>query len=836
MKNEPTLTLVAPLTGIVVPLDEVPDPVFSQRLVGDGVAIDPLSQVLMAPCAARVLQVHRAGHALTLETNGIEIMMHIGLDTVNLKGAGFTPHVRAGDEVRPGDHLISFDADYIATHARSLLTEIIITSTDRVSVVRARSGVVSAAQDPLLELTLADAGGSTIAATGETYESPPVQVVHPTGLHARPAALIAARARGFSSEIKLIKGDREANARSLVAIMALEVMQGDAVRVVARGSDAREAVEAIVEMLAHEIEAPPAVPAPTPARPVTPKQEGVLKGVPASPGLAAGSVFQLRRAEPVVIEQAGDAQHERRALDAAIATAQLQLEALQERVAAEADDERAGIFEAHQQLLDDPALLDTADALIRGGASAAYSWREAISRQAERLLSLNNPLIAARAADVRDVGRRVLHLLAGEQESMLQIPEDSIVIAEEISPSEIATLDRSRMRGICVASGSATSHAAILARALGIPAIAAIDPRALELPNGTRVIMDGDKGLLNTRPTAAQEVAFEREQAVSRRRQEADLQHAHAAAVTRDGHRVEIVANVGSVEEAHQAVALGAEGIGLLRTEFLFMERKVAPDEEEQTRVYRAIAQAIGRDRILVMRTLDVGGDKPLPYLPVGAEANPFLGERGIRLLLHRTDVLRTQVRAMLRAAGDANLAIMFPMVATYAEWQDARALVHAEAKQLGVRPPQLGIMVETAAAALLADHFAADADFFSIGTNDLTQYTLAMDRMHPRLAPQVDALHPSVLRLIDLTVRSAREKKRWVGVCGALASDPQAAPVLIGLGVHELSVSVPAIPAIKARIRALDMSACRETAQRALRARDADEVRALIDERHGEP
>jgi phosphoenolpyruvate-protein kinase (PTS system EI component) len=263
------------------------------------------------------------------------------------------------------------------------------------------------------------------------------------------------------------------------------------------------------------------------------------------------------------------------------------------------------------------------------------------------------------------------------------------------------------------------------------------------------------------------------------------------------------------------------------------MDRREAPSEDEQTKVYESIARALGPDRILVIRTLDVGGDKPLPYLSVGAEANPFLGERGIRLTLHYPEIFRAQVRAILRASRAGKVAMMFPMISTIAEWRAAREFVERERSALGLPPIQIGIMVETSSAALLADRFAREADFFSLGTNDLTQYTLAMDRTNPRLAPQVDALHPAVLRLIERTVDGAHTHQRWVGVCGALAGDPAAVPVLIGLGVDELSVDVPIIPAVKARIRMLSLKECQATAQKALDAADATEVRTIVSERH---
>ena len=292
---------------------------------------------------------------------------------------------------------------------------------------------------------------------------------------------------------------------------------------------------------------------------------------------------------------------------------------------------------------------------------------------------------------------------------------------------------------------------------------------------------------------------------------------------------MEVAANIGGLADAEQGLALGAEAVGLLRSEFLFLHRTTAPTEEEQHAAYAAVARALGSGRRLVIRTLDVGGDKPLSYLPLPREDNPFLGERGIRVQLNRPELLRVQLRAMLRAAGEGNVAVMFPMIATLDEWRAARAILEEERSRLGAPRIEAGIMVEVASAALLADHFAKEVDFFSIGTNDLTQYTLAMDRGHPRLAAQVDGLSPAVLRLVDQTVRAARVHKRWTGVCGGIAGDPQAVPLLIGLGVDELSVSVPAIPAVKAQIRGLRLEECRELASRALDCATAADVRALV-------
>jgi phosphocarrier protein FPr len=844
------LELRAPVTGLCVPLEDVPDPAFAQRLVGDGASIDPLGDRVVAPCDAEVVSVHRAGHAVTLRAHGLELVIHVGVDTVQLQGTGFTPLVRAGTRVRAGTPLLAFDADLVGRRARSLLTQLLVTSMERVTRVEVATGRVTAGHDLLLRVHHAGAAVEEgVDAVFPVESSEPVTVQAATGLHARPAAALVAAARRFTADVRLRKGGQRANARSLVSIMALEVAHGDALVVEAQGADAADAVRSLAQLLASDLDAiaaggTGAPPSPAPAStgmPVGPVAHeplvagSVLRGVAASPGVAIGTVVQLRHDDPVVDERASDAAHERRALDAAVAAAHLQLEALRARLAAEADPDKAAIFAAHQELLEDPEVLDAADARIVGGASAAFAWKLAYTAQAERLAALSSTVLAGRAADLRDVGRRVLHILVGRPDAGVQLPAGAIVVAEDLTPSDTASFDRSRVAGLCTTMGSTTSHVAILARGLGIPAVLGADARVLSIVEGTRVVLDGDAGQLQLAPDAATEANIVARRDVLARRRAADLAAASAPAVTRDGHRVEIAANVGATREATDVVAHGGEGVGLLRSEFLFMERRTPPDEEEQRVAYAAVAGVLGPERLLVIRTLDVGGDKPLAFLPMETEANPFLGERGVRVSLARPALFRTQLRAILRASTSGRVAVMFPMISTLDEWRRARALLEEERASLGVPPVPVGIMVETAAAAMLADRFAREADFLSIGTNDLTQYTLAMDRTNPRLAPQVDALAPSVLRLIERTVAGARAHGRWVGVCGALAGDASAIPVLVGLGVDELSVDIPLVPATKARVRRLAMTEARETARLALDCDDGAAVRALVAARHPE-
>jgi phosphocarrier protein FPr len=424
----------------------------------------------------------------------------------------------------------------------------------------------------------------------------------------------------------------------------------------------------------------------------------------------------------------------------------------------------------------------------------------------------------------------VLALLTG---TTLQQPDyrpNTILIAEDLTPSDTAALDRSKVVGFCTTRGGATSHVAILARSLGIPALAGTEPASLEIANGTPVVLDGGKGTLRLHPTPEEITRIRAKQQQAEARRKEDLAHAHEPATTIDGKRIEVVANISGLKDALQVAGVGGEGVGLLRSEFLFMERSSAPTEDEQFEAYKAIAQAIGMHP-LIMRTLDVGGDKPLAYLPIPKEDNPFLGERGIRVALDRPEILRAQLRAILRASSFGKLSVMFPMVSTLPELRDAKAILAEESAQLGIPSIPTGIMVEVPAAAIMAAQFAREVDFFSIGTNDLTQYTLAMDRGHPKLAPLVDGLSPGVLHLISHTVQGAHAAGRWVGVCGGIASDPHGVPILVGLGVDELSISLPAIPAIKGQIRKLHFGQCRELAQKALAAESATEVRALVTE-----
>jgi phosphocarrier protein FPr len=490
--------------------------------------------------------------------------------------------------------------------------------------------------------------------------------------------------------------------------------------------------------------------------------------------------------------------------------------------------EAAPILSVHVEMLQDEDLYQATLEAINEGASAEAAWWKAIDTAARAQEALADRLLAERAADLRDVGRRVLSNLCGVA---MPTPPDTpyILVADDLGPSDVARLDTTRVRGLVTARGGATSHSAILARALGLPAVVGAGERILTILNGSDLVVDGERGCLVPNPGA------ERCEKIRRRLQQLDALQAEAhenrnqPATTVDGHTIEVCANLGNTAHTPDAVERGADGVGLLRTEFIFMAHPEAPDLATQVTEYQHAFDAL--DGLpLVARTLDVGGDKPLDYWPLPQEDNPFLGMRGIRLSLTRPDILETQVRALLTAAGDRPLRIMFPMVKDLEEFRAARAIVTKVQSEVSASNVQVGVMIEVPSCALLASTLAPEVDFFSIGTNDLTQYTLAIDRGHGQLSAESDGLHPSVLRLIRMTVEAAHAHNRWVGVCGELASDPQAIPVLVGLDVDELSVTSRRVPLVKACIRGLNLENARQQAEKALSLATASEVRDALE------
>jgi multiphosphoryl transfer protein len=833
--------LYSPLSGPIVPLQDVPDPVFAQRMAGDGLAIDPVDNQVLSPCSGKVTQVHRKRHAVTLATDqGVEILIHIGIETVNLGGEGFEIRVSDGQRVKRGDVLMEFDADLIVRKAKSLVTVILIANSDRFQPTNPFQGNALAGKTPLFIVGTEELSRSSEVSKEDVTlpyaESAPIVVEGEHGIHARPAAALAETARRFKSAITIAgPSGKSADAKSVVALLGLEIERGDSIRIGARGADADAAKEAL-ESAASKVFGRESDRATTKAATATSaassakqgqEEAGIFRGISASLGLAVGRVAKLVRPVVKVEEYGGNATLEKNKLSEAVAAARSELEA--EAIAA--GNGQSEILLAHRIILEDPELVTEAENWIGRGKSAAWAWQTAAQACEERVKSLKSALLAGRATDIQDVSQRLLCRLAGVKPELPEIDDRTILVAEDIPPSVLINLDRRGIAGFATVLGGPTSHVAILARSMGIPAVAGLTAKVLVIPDGDEIVLNGDQGTVETKPGTArlEEIRSARERREAARVE--SLKLANAKAVTRDGVGIEVAANIGNVADAQEAVKMGADAIGLLRTEFLFLDRAEPPTEEAHLNQYLAISEALG-DRSLIVRTLDLGGDKLPSYFPQIAEDNPSLGIRGVRLALQRPDLYRDQLRAILRLGHRGRLRIMLPLVSDVDEVRELRATLTSLGKELRIaRMPELGIMVETPAAAMLADRFAAVADFFSIGSNDLTQYVLAIDRGHPALGRNLDGLHPAVLRAISVTVEGASMHKRWVGICGALGSEPAAVPLLIGLGVSELSVSIPMVPEIKAQVRALDFTACRKLAERALELDTAADVRSLVQE-----
>ncbi len=563
----------------------------------------------------------------------------------------------------------------------------------------------------------------------------------------------------------------------------------------------------------------------------------VIQGIGSSRGIACGPVFPFRRAD-LVIETFDnrDPAAEWKRLETALASARDQLADIYQKALRDTDKEQAEIFQFHIMITEDADLLARVKArLDERRTNVEPVFADMCKGYAAELAAMDNDYFAARSIDVLDVANRVTRLLLGVAESPtagLRMP--SIITADDLTPSDTILLDKNLVLGFCVAGGSVTSHAAILARGLGLPSVDGAGCDVLAIPAGTMVILDGYAGTVTVDPDEALVTASRERAARMKQVHDAAREHAFEPAVTRDGKRPHILANIGDRAGAKMAVDYGAEGVGLLRTEFLYMGRSVLPTEEEQFKAYRAILQEFG-EKPVILRTLDIGGDKDLPYLPVEPEANPFLGVRGLRLCLRRPEIFKPQLRAALRAGMGHDLKIMFPMVTDVSEARDARAILGECKDELNrdgtpfAENVDVGIMIETPAAALCAGSLAREVDFFSIGTNDLSQYTMAADRGNPAVAHLCDAFHPAVLRLIRDVIEASHRAGKWTGVCGELAGEPLAVPLLLGLGLDEFSMAPVMVPVVKALIRQLDTREMKVLTDEALEMATTGEVRGLV-------
>jgi phosphocarrier protein FPr len=676
----------------------------------------------------------------------------------------------------------------------------------------ARAGLLG--KQALLNESTPDSSGAADTAAGDgEWVTADLTITNAHGLHARPAAKFVQTAGAFDATVQVenvTTGAGPARASSLTDVATLGAHHGHVIRVRATGPQASAAVAALTDLAEHNFnesedsteESTPAAPQGRPMEmPFQLAADGSFQGMAAAPGVAIGPARRLRR-PPAAPRVPGDPTVEAKALTDALARARSEVRFARESIAAQVGEEHAQMLDAHTTLLADDALIEPAMDAIASGTRAEDAWQAAIDAGAGRFAAMGDPYMRARAEDVRDIGRRVLAQFGGAASGPAVMRGPGILIARELGAGETASLDLSLVQGIAVATGSPTSHSAILARALGVPAVVNVGEVIMSISEDQDLLVDGDAGTVKIGPDAETVARVHAAQEAAAARAAAFAAAAHRPAVTTDGQKVEVAVNISGPDEVAAAVEAGADGVGLFRTEFLFTGRDAAPDEDEQEAIYRAVATGLDGGR-LIIRTLDAGADKPVPYLHQANEDNPFLGTRGIRLSLAEPELFRTQLRAVLRVAADHRVALMFPMVATRHEILAARAqleIARAELAERGVPAgaPQVGVMIEVPSAALCADMLATDVDFFSIGTNDLTQYTLAAERGNASVAGLADSAHPAVLRLIAIVCQAANRAGRWVGVCGELAADPELTPVLVGLGVRELSVAAPRVAEIK--------------------------------------
>lgn len=678
-------------------------------------------------------------------------------------------------------------------------------------------------------------------------ETVTVTLINLHGLHARPAARFVQKAASFDAEITvkdITNGRGPVTSRSLNAIATLGAVENHQIIISASGGDARQAVQELKALVDTGFGEPLAASTTIPTvksdkRPIpVPIQGDAIQAVPMSDGYAVGTLFRYEPPRPTIPNTpAVDLQGEWNQIQNAIETTLREINLRSKQMKATLGADEAAIFDAHALILQDPELLeDTRKGIFERHLNAAAAWDSAIQVVADNYRSLTDSYLQQRSADVEDVGRQVVMALMGSPATIPIILEKPVILyAEDLTPTETSQLELDKVLGIITARGGPTSHSAILARGLGIPAVSGSGQLNIIQQPGELIAIDGFSGKIwiNPKPETQASIVKKREEWMAEKNKL--LQSSQEFAVTKDGARIEVFANIGNVKDTGIALQNGAEGVGLLRTEFMFLTRETAPDEEEQVELLLQIYQEMGKKRPVTVRTLDVGGDKKLPYIDLPEEANPFLGMRALRLSLEKPRLLfMPQLRAILRAAYGFPCRIMFPMVADAEEIQAAKNWVEKAHTELSAEriphawPVEIGIMVEIPSASLLSPILARMVDFFSIGTNDLTQYTLAAERGNPALAYLADGLNPAVLQLIDKVCRSAHAAGKWVGICGELGGNPEALPILIGLGVDELSMSAPSIPRAKMIVRALDKKKAEELAQKTLEAATSTAVHAL--------
>ena len=789
------------------------------------------------PIGTDPMKVHAAIEAV-YSPDGVVVMMDLGSALMSAEMAleFLTPEQQENVKLCAAPLVEGTVAAAVQAMVGASLEQVISEAQGALAVKANQLGISSEAAEAVDEATAVDPDSAPA-------QSLTLTVQNKNGLHARPAAQFVQTANRFTANIQVKKGTAVANAKSINQVADLGVRQGESITVSATGADADDALAAFQTLADNhfgesleEEKAAAEEDTPTPTATATADK---LVGIPASPGVALGPAFQYRPQLPKVeMHQVDDIEAEWQRLQTAVQAAETAVAHLRQQAVQQVGEAEAAIFDAHLLFLQDPDLQQkTRNILEREQINAAAAWQQTINQTADNFRQMESEYMRARAADIEDIGGRVLRELLGVLPPALEMDEPSILVAIDLTPSDTARLDPQKVLGICTELGGATAHSAILARALGIPAVVGAGQKLATIANGQLIGLNGRSAEIWLAPTAAEQEQLTAERESWLAEQQAAKAASQETAVTQDGHRVEIGANIGGPHDTETALSFGAEGVGLFRTEFLFLDRQAAPSEAEQLEAYRQVAQSMN-GRPLIIRTLDVGGDKPLSYIDLGEEENPFLGWRGIRFCLEMPELFKPQLRAILQASVDengrsTNLKLMFPMIGTVDEVRRAKALLDEVRQELTAekRPfdpnMEVGVMIEVPSAVAIADRLAREVDFFSIGTNDLTQYVMAADRGNTRVANLAQPFQPAVLHMIQQAVEAAHAAGIWIGMCGELAGNPLATALLVGLGLDELSMSAPSIPAVKTAVRTLTLPQAKEVAETAL---TLDSVTAVED------
>lgn len=821
------ITLSAPVDGYIIPLAEVPDPVFSQKMVGDGFAIEPFGRRLCCPIDGVIKSVAKTGHAITIDTEkGADVLIHLGLETVTLKGQGIKPMVEVGQRVSVGTPMLEFDLDFVSKNAKSLITPILVTDCDVVSLELIQVGVVKK-RKPVCETVISAHANHDATDTDSVKLTREITVVNANGIHARPAAVISGLSKQFDAKVTLHYHGQKASLSSIVSLLGLAVAGGEKITLEAVGNDAQNALDALENLILSlkDEEHHGGVEEETPSQ--QKRRDGNrFIGNSASKGLV---IAQLQPLQEVVFEydeqtKTGKVNETQRMRDALAAYQRDLREKIQFH---HKDKTQVELLEAHLELLDDSSLLQSLKDYIGEEKTAEFAWQQAIQKAIEVLKSTGNKLLIERVADLKDIRKQVMQLLVGHSGSKQTYHQPTILVTDEFTLSDVLSIDENVV-GLISEKGGITSHVAIIANNKGVPLLINADPSIYDFV-GQTVILNTLENYAIVSPDEA--VLAEHQQKIADRQalQAEQQQQALAKATTKDGIEINCYMNIKSAEDTDGFAQTGAEGVGLFRTEFVFYDRPQAPTEDEQLAIYNQALVGVG-EHPLIIRTLDAGGDKQIDYLHMPHEMNPFLGVRGVRLCLRNPALFKAQLRAIIRTQ-NPYACIMFPMITTIAEYREAKALYEAERKALGIEVKQpLGIMVEVPSVVMQAPIFAKEVDFMSVGTNDLTQYILAMDREHQTLASETDHLNPAVLNALAQTSQAAQQYGTKLSVCGMMASDNQAVPILIGLGIYHLSMRKNTLAENKAIIRELDFAHCQRVAQQALALEDAQQVRQLVE------